>query len=68
MSADNVIYIRNIDNKWWVWESCLSANQFEPDKKKDIYFETEKEAEKYAIKLFDNINYVEYGIVMLPPG
>jgi len=64
MSADNVIYIRKIDDMWCVWHD--SASNDEPKYEKDDVWSDEFkhrwEAVDFAMEMESDIGYVEYGI------
>lgn len=62
MSADNVIYIKEIDNKFWVWHDFASNDNPKPEGYTVKTFINKDFAEDYAYELEDEIGYVEYGV------
>jgi hypothetical protein len=77
MSADNIIYVKKIRGKWWVWHDSASNDKPKPkayfisNGKKKYYnqyeksFESEGEALEYAFDLEEEIGYVEYNVCKL---
>ena len=62
MSADNVIYIKEVDNKYWVWHDFASNDNPKPEGYTLKTFVNKDFAEDYAYELEDEIGYVEYGV------
>jgi len=62
MSADNVIFCVLIDGLYWVWHDFASNDNPMPNEVKDKSFYYLKSAKKYAEKLMEEYEYVEYGI------
>lgn len=67
MSADNMIYVRKVNNHWRVWMAFASDKIDNPmPPKKAVKLETQKEAEAYARGWLRGESVVEYGIIELP--
>lgn len=64
MSADNIIYVKKIKSKWWVWHGFVSDDSMKPamDSKN---FTRKSKALLYAHKLHEKIAYVEYGVCVI---
>ena len=68
MSADNMIYIQRRKKLWWVWMGFASDDgKPKPNKKRDVFFDTEREALIYAHGWVRGETIVEYGVVLLNP-
>lgn len=65
MSADNMICVQKIKNKWWVWMGFASDDKLKP-RKNSVHFKTSKEAFAYARGWLRGEDIVEYGIHILP--
>lgn len=61
MSADNLIFVKKINGKWWVWMTFASNIKRQP-RKDDMSFNTHKEAIAYAQGWARGETVVEYGI------
>lgn len=64
MSADNAIYIQQIDGLWWVWMG-LGDEPGKPSEG-DKSFSTKEQAVEHALWMLCDEPVVEYGIIMLP--
>jgi hypothetical protein len=62
MSADNNICIMEWGDEWFVWHGSMSADYIEPESYSNGFL-TEKEASEFAHQLYDEIGYVEGGII-----
>ena len=66
MSADNMIYIKEVKGRWYVWMGFASdSKKPKPSKKHDASFETIEEARAYAQGWYRAEWVVEYGIIEL---
>lgn len=65
MSADNIIYVKKIKSKWWVWESFVSDEESSKPNRNAKFFKTKSEALSFAHKLQKKIAYVEYGVCVI---
>lgn len=63
MSADNIIYIRKIKNRYWVWEQSASVSH-RPQGGVLKKFNKKHNAYRYALKLQEGWQ-TEYGICEL---
>lgn len=65
MSADNMIYVRKVNNHWRVWMAFASDDNPRPPKKA-VRYDTRRLAMAYAHGLLEGASIVEYGIIELP--
>lgn len=65
MSADNMIYVRQIDDSWYVWMGFASNDEEPMPASRDRKFPNHNEAIAYAQGWLHGEMIVEYGIVEL---
>ena len=65
MSADNMIYLQQIGDKWYVWMGFASNEDESVPSSRDPKFSTYNEAKAYANGWLRGEYVVEYGIVEL---
>lgn len=64
MSDDSIIYVKQIDKKWFVWRDYGSTENPTPSDD-DRSFYTQEEALVAAHDLHDEIGAVEFGVYRL---